>query len=69
MITVYKITENIDLFGTTVEYNYYGYSYYLNKDNTLDLDNSNSIQGNSTKDLDMLSADLETDGYKEYKAE
>ncbi|WP_423832038.1 hypothetical protein ACO4C2_01725 [Streptococcus equinus] len=69
LITVYKITENSDLFGTTVEYNYYGYSYYLNKDNTLDLDNSNSIQGNSTKDLDMLSADLETDGYKEYKAE
>ena len=55
--------------STTVEYNYYGYSYYLNKDNTLDLDDSNSIQGYTTKDLDMLNADLETDGYKEYKAE
>lgn len=51
-----------------MEYAYYGYRYYVNADNSLDLETANKVSGFSTQDYANLRARLETDGYKEYKA-
>lgn len=69
LVSVYKITDSKTFFGDTetkVYYGYYGYSYYVKPDNTLDLETANKISSSTTQDLANLIANLETDGYKEY---
>lgn len=66
LITVFKITTASEYSDTRVEYAYYGYSYYVKSDNTLDLETANKISGSYTQDLENLTAELDTDGYKEY---
>lgn len=71
IVTVYKISKIVsqqDSFNkNTVDYNYYGYSYYVNSDNSLDLETANKVHGSSTQDYENICANLEIDGYKEYK--
>ena len=71
LVTVYKITDTYkNAFSstteTTVDYVEYGYRYYVESDNSLDLDTANEISGYETKDLENLVAELKTEGYKEY---
>ncbi|NQP54762.1 hypothetical protein HO912_05430 [Streptococcus suis] len=71
LVTVYKITDTYkNAFSstteTTVDYVEYGYRYYVESDNSLDLDTTNEISGYETKDLENLVAELKTEGYKEY---
>lgn len=68
LVTVYKITTASKYSDTTVEYVYYGYRYYVNSDNSLDLDTANKISGYETQDLAKLTAELETSGFAEYAA-
>lgn len=70
-MTVYKITDTYkgafsDTTETTVKYINYGYRYYVESDNSLNLDTANKISGYETQDLENLIADLKTEGYKEY---
>ena len=68
LVSVYKIIS-VSGTSTTVEYNYYGYNAYILNNNSLNLDTASELGSswNSTKDLENLYADLETDGYSEYK--
>lgn len=68
LITVYKIsTVTTGIFAENkVQYAYYGYRYYITSDNKLDLETANEVSGYKTQDLANLTADLETEGYKEY---
>ncbi|WP_449459070.1 hypothetical protein [Streptococcus suis] len=71
LVTVYKITDTYkgafsNTADTTVNYIEYGYRYYVESDNSLDLDTANEISGYTTKDLEKLVAELKTEGYKEY---
>lgn len=66
LVTIYKISK-AGKFDDSVEYAYYGYRYYVNADNSLDLETANKVSGFSTQDYANLRARLETDGYKEYK--
>ncbi len=68
LVTVYKITTASKYSDTTVEYVYYGYCYYVNSDNSLDLETANKVSGYETQDLAKLTAELETEGYAEYTA-
>lgn len=71
IVTVYKVTHVSKFLGdpkTTVTYRYYGYRYYVNEDNSLDLETANKISGYGTQDKEKLLAELDTDGYKEYTA-
>lgn len=68
LVSVYKVTTVSKYSDTTVEYVYYGYRYYINSDNTLDLETANKVSGYETQDLENLIADLETEGFAEYTA-
>lgn len=68
LVSVYKVTTASKYSDTTVEYVYYGYRYYINSDNSLDLETANKVSGYETQDLENLIADLETEGYAEYTA-
>ncbi|MVX59635.1 hypothetical protein E5983_08350 [Streptococcus danieliae] len=66
VVSVYKINKATK-YNNSVQYAYYGYRYYVNADNSLDLETANKVSGFSTQDYANLRARLETDGYKEYK--
>ncbi|MGT2800536.1 hypothetical protein [Streptococcus marmotae] len=67
LVSIYKISKQ-GKYDNSVQYAYYGYRYYVNTDNSLDLETSNKVYGYETQDLEKLRAELETEGYKEYKA-
>lgn len=66
IVSVYKITS-VTGTSTSVSYNYYGYNAYILSDNTLNLDTAKETSNFfSTKDLENLYANLESDGYSQY---
>ena len=68
LVTIYKVTKTDSKDNKSVKYKYYGYSAYLLKDGNLDIDTASKISDHwGTKDLEGLSAQLSSDGYKVYE--
>lgn len=68
LVTVYKITADYKYSDTTVNYRSYGYTAYIKKDGSLDLETANEYYGTSSQDYEYLISNLEASNYKEYVA-
>lgn len=66
LVTVYKVTETSSSGKSSVNYRTYGYTAYIKKDGSLDLETANEYYGNSSQDYEYLVSKLEASNYKEY---